>query len=129
MKITIDFSKPLKVVINECYGGFVLSKEALLWLYEKDPNFLKISTSAKYIETVKSFGGALHNSTLTPNEDAVISFEDHNKLLRCHPLLVECVETLGEKASGPCSELTIVEIGPGRMYEIDEHDGYERIKS
>jgi len=125
MKFEIDYTKPLKVVINSCYGGFVLSKEALQWLYEKDPFFLKHSTVASDIEYAKL--GHIHNATVTPQENASIRFDYNNKWLRCHPLLVECVETLGEKASGSCSTLKVVEIYPTPPYEIEEHDGYESI--
>ena len=45
---------------------------------------------------------------------------------RHHPLLVECVETLGDKASGEFSKLTI-RILTKPKYRISEYDGYERV--
>ena len=125
MKLTIDYTQPLKVVISACYGGFGLSKEALLWLYEKDPYFLNHSTSESDIHYAKQ---DWCDMTLTPAGNAVLSFNRDKKELRCHPLLVECVETLGEKASGRYSELKVVEVYPKLPYEIDEYDGYERIE-
>ena len=64
-----------KIVINCCFGGFSLSKEAYDFLgYEWD------------------YYGYLHY-----HED----FEDMDiKEFRTHPKLIECVEILGKKASG-----------------------------
>lgn len=44
----------------------------------------------------------------------------HNKLL------VECIETLGDKANGWASELAVVEIDSDR-YRIEDYDGRESI--
>ncbi len=41
--------------------------------------------------------------------------------------LVECVEKLGERASGECSNLKVVEIPDGINWEINEYDGSEHI--
>lgn len=46
---------------------------------------------------------------------------------RTNPELVKCVEALGEKASGSCAELKVVEIPDGIEWEIAEYDGNERI--
>jgi len=48
------------------------------------------------------------------------SYERHS------PLLVRCVEELGEKASGPYSRLKIKEI-TGDKYIIDDYDGKEKV--
>lgn len=79
-----------KVVYNNCYGGFGLSKEATNWLKTNYP-------------------------------------EIFNKELQRHdPRLVECVETLKEKASTKYSKLEIAEID-GRLYRIEDYDGKETI--
>lgn len=41
--------------------------------------------------------------------------------------LIAVVEKLGDKASGSCAELKIVEIPDGVDWEIDEYDGIESI--
>lgn len=52
-----------------------------------------------------------------------------NDILERHdPRLVDCVETLGKKANGKFSKLTVVEIDSNR-YRIDEYDGYESIET
>lgn len=47
--------------------------------------------------------------------------------LRADSRLVECVETLGEKASGSLAELKVVEIPDDVYWEIEEYDGVESI--
>jgi len=44
---------------------------------------------------------------------------------RANPKLVECVETLGEKANGRCARLKIVEIPDDVKWHIAEYDGWE----
>ncbi len=83
-----------KVVVNNCYGGFGLSKEA--------QDFI-----AKEID--------FNN----PN------FNDHD--FRENPKLVECVETLGERANAEYSDLIVVEIPDNAEWDIDDYDGMEEI--
>ena len=66
----------MKIVINKCYGGFGLSKEA----------------EELYVQK-KNISGPLRGD-----------------ILRNDSVLVEVVETLGDKASGKYSELKVVEI-------------------
>lgn len=47
-------------------------------------------------------------------------------LVRHHSLLVECVEALGDKASGLYSKLQVMQL-QGNKYRIDEYDGKERV--
>lgn len=82
----------MKVVINKCYGGFGLSKEAYEYLGLDWDGY-----GYKY---------------------------DNN---RADPKLVECVETLGDAASGSCAKLKVVEIPDGVEWEIEEYDGIEWI--
>lgn len=82
----------MKIVINRCYGGYGLSKEA----YE----FLGIQWNG--------YGYA---------------FSDD----RTNPDLIKCIEALGEKASGSCAKLKIVEIPDDVIWKIEEYDGIEWI--
>ncbi len=45
---------------------------------------------------------------------------------RHDPLLIKCVETLGEKANGEHAKLSIEDAG--NAYTIHEHDGKERVE-
>lgn len=47
---------------------------------------------------------------------------------RHHPLLVQVVEELGEKASDTYAKLEVVEIN-SRLYQVTEYDGFEDIKT
>ena len=46
---------------------------------------------------------------------------------RSDPLLIQVIEELGEKASGRCAKLQIVEIPDGVEWEIEEYDGNEHV--
>ncbi len=84
----------MKIVINKCYGGFGLSKEA----------------EELYIQK-KNISGPLRGD-----------------ILRNDSVLVEVVETLGDKASGKYSELKVVEIPDDVTdWRIEEYDGWEHI--
>ena len=106
-----------KVVLNDCYGGFGLSQEALNWIMERDTN----GELSKYIHRNPDY-----------KEDEPISlfntkyFCDRCSIPRHHPLLVECVETLGKEVNTYISELSVVEINENQ-YHITEYDGVESI--
>lgn len=82
----------MKVVVNKCFGGYCLSKEAYKFLgLEWDGYGFK--------------------------------YDDR----RTDEKLVECVETLGDKASGWCANLVVVEVPDGEEWEIDYYDGLETV--
>ena len=84
----------MKIVINKCYGGFGLSKEA----------------EELYVQK-KNISGSLRGD-----------------ILRNDSVLVEVVETLGDKASGIYSKLKVVEIPDDVTdWRIEEYDGWEHI--
>jgi hypothetical protein len=84
----------MKIVINDCYGGFGLSEEA----------------EELYIQK-KNISGSLRGD-----------------ILRNDSVLVEVVETLGDKASGIYSKLKVVEIPDDVTdWRIEEYDGWEHI--
>lgn len=47
---------------------------------------------------------------------------------RTDPRLVECVETLGDKANGSCAKLEVVEIPDDVNWYISDYDGIETIE-
>ena len=93
----------IKVVINSCYGGFGLSKEAADLYCEK--------------------------KGINPgNWNATWGFYDnfHSRSLERDDVdLVEIVESMGEKASGYCAELKVVKIPDDVEWTIEEYDGSE----
>lgn len=94
----------MKIVINTCYGGFGISKEAAQWMAERGDN-----AAIRDLASEHFYGYGL-------NED------------RTNPLLIEAIETLGALAvSGNMSALKVVEIPDGVSYEIADYDGCESI--
>ena len=105
-----------KVVYNACYGGFSLSREAVLLArkYSKNPKWGGA--------TIK---GDIYDSGQVCNSD--YGYID-DLIARHDPILVKVVEELGvEKAGGSLSNLKIAEVdGP---YRIDEYDGFESVET
>ena len=103
----------MKVLINDCYGGFGISLEAeQLYLQKK-------GTSYELLEEKYGRGKYLING-----EELYID------LSRTDEVLIEVFEELGsQKASGTHAELSISEIPDGCEYDIHEYDGSEYISS
>lgn len=90
-----------KIVINGCFGGFNLSREAVEWLNEH------------------------YNMGIEIDE----RYPDSNDpdIKRYDPRLVECVETLGRRrASGMFASLEVCTIA-GNKYLIEDYDGLETL--
>lgn len=86
----------MEIVINKCYGGFSLSKEACELLIKQGIDF------------------GLEYGFLPGDVE------------RTDTRLIEVVKTLGPKrASGEFAELAIIKIPDGIEYEIEEYDGIE----
>lgn len=140
----------MKVVINACYGGFSVSPQAALWLYERgftaehfatpvdeyfksssDGCFSKDKALAKWRKYLKGEETSMFLTIFTPDEKTVLnshidSYNNREKV-RTDKLLVECVETLGENANGSCAELKVVKVPDGTNFVIEEYDGLEHI--
>jgi hypothetical protein len=141
-----------KIVINKEYGGFSLSPEAELWLWNH--GMKEIGTPVK-----EYYGGSGKFAEMHPNHDwtkdykeavkrakeykkkggrnslMVETFVDNNQYIlssreisRDHPLLIECIKELGVKANGAHATLKIVEIPCDVDWEIAEYDGLEHIQ-
>jgi hypothetical protein len=100
----------MKVVINRCFGGFSITKEAA--------------------EFMAARGNAVAKADLNENKGYWYGYgcaENYSSYNRTDPDLVAAVETLGEKANGYCAELSVVEIPDDVEYEILDYDGIESI--
>jgi hypothetical protein len=99
----------MKVVINRCWGGFSISREAA--------EYMAIRGHKEAQEILDEFRktGRWYGYVCDSDKE------------RSNPLLVEAVEVLGDKADGDLARLTIVEIPDGVDYYIDDYDGKESV--
>lgn len=103
----------MKVVINNCFGGFSVSKKCAEYMASKGSERAKKELE----QNTKGRGFFGHGY--------VEGFDGEYE--RTDPLLVEAVETLKEEANGNSAELKVVEIPDDIEYYIHEYDGYEEI--
>jgi hypothetical protein len=105
----------MKIVINDCYGGFGLSDRALKH-YAKIKGIDLEGRKAKapfFDDQIDYFYAGTENM-----------FSDRN-IERNDPALVQTVEELGVNANDWGSELKIVDIPEDVKWQIDEYDGIE----
>lgn len=107
----------MKVVINACFGGFGLSREAFLKLRQMGNQHAK--KEPDYGEKYSDGSGPRQQFG---RHDSFCSGID-----RDDPMLVKVVEELGDVANGDCAKLKIVEIPDGVNWEVSEYDGNEHI--
>ena len=105
-----------KIAYNGCYGGFSLSKEGVLL-------GRKLSGDPKW------GGVCLKGDVWETGEVCDFEYGGGRDLIRHDPILIQVIETLGEKANGGCADLRIEEIPSGTAYRIDEYDGIESVET
>ena len=103
----------IKVVYNNCYGGFSLSREAVLL--------------GRKISGDPTWGGPCIKEDTRYDGTTVDWDYGYTEIPRHDPVLVQVVEELNPDASsGECAGLAIAEVsGP---YRIDEYDGWESVQ-
>lgn len=136
----------MKVVINNCYGGFSLSlrgQQEYLKLKGKKAYFYK-QTKFKHCDGIEIHvragiderSGFAHCILRDLGKEVVGDFSKAHEneeyfssfcIPRDDPDLVKVVEKLGKRSWGDCAELKIVEIPKGIEWELDEYDGIEHI--
>lgn len=101
------------VVYSPRYGGFGVSEKGLWWLAERGHPMAQAELEA--------FTSGVHG--------AIFSSQSYLRNIdRDDPLLVECVNTLEEEASGSSANLVVEDVPLGSNWDIDEHDGNERLR-
>jgi len=106
----------VKIVINNCYGGFGLSKEAVLRYAELRGISLETRKS-KYCGMNYYISG----------EEGDAAFFDEYEIPRTDPALIQVVKELGKKANGQYAALRVVDVPDGISWEIEEYDGIETV--
>lgn len=107
-----------KIAINRKYGGFSLSNEAMLM-------YLKKVYPSEKIEVLEDKWGF---PTFMVNGEEVYLQDVCRRENRENPILIEVIETLGERANTLYSKLEIIEIPNDVKYEISEYDGMETVE-
>jgi hypothetical protein len=110
-----------KVVYNNCYGRFSLSRQAVLL--------------ARKISKNPQWGGPCLRWEIFPNglevpwdHGEIDRNVDINKNIARHdPVLVYVVEKLKDKANTDNSTLEIRDIGKSKFYKIEESRGKEKV--
>lgn len=130
----------MKIILNKCYGGFDVSKEAYM-LYAKKKELELYQYTSDFNNFKKCIYKKTNDEVLFKNyftkdmgDNIEINNEDYKKYNlylddkhRQDPILIEVVEELGDKASGRFGELKVIEIPDNCYYIIDEYDGVETI--
>lgn len=107
----------MKVVINDCYGGFSLSRKA----------FLELRKRAVKEALEEADYGEMYPDGSGPRRDWGMGDSFCRDIPRNHPELVRIVEEMGDKASGHLASLKIVEIPDDVSWHIKEYDGSEHV--
>lgn len=112
----------MKVVINRCYGGFGLSKEAFELLLNKKG----IEFETRPAEFRLKDGDLDYYKKGQLGVEEAFLWDHSLTENRSDPDLIAVVEELGEEsASGWAAELKIVDIPDDVVYDIHEYDGIE----
>jgi hypothetical protein len=131
----------MKVVYNNCYGGFGLSHKAVMryaelkgmkvYPFVTRDGWYKDHKQPEYVPYVVVPGArdpSIIHYSLKPdwtgtNEDYWLCY----RMERDDPILVQVVEELGEEADGHCAKLAIEDVPKGMKWKIDEYDGNESV--
>ena len=120
----------MKVVINNCYGGFSLSESGIaryleLSNLEMTANFYDRDIprdDAALIQVVQS--GIARYLELKGIEWPNAGFYDRD-IPRDDAALIQVVQELGDAANGSCADLKIVEVPDEVDWYVEEYDGNE----
>jgi hypothetical protein len=122
----------MKIVINNCHGGFGLSEEAIeryidlrgLALFKDFNSTWK--TSSYYTVPVAEFEEAHQQDKKIGDytKSNALCWSQYD-IERNDPLLIQVVEEMGENVNTRFSKLKVVEIPNDVEWQIEEYDGAE----
>ena len=114
----------IKIALSDSYGGFRLSGEAVCRIGERTgfkPSWLDLPEMAfEY--------GSVEINQLDDDMFEIVSdiIDEVHRLPRHNKILVDVVESLGEKASCQHTTIVVTEVDcPSDRYAIREYDGLE----
>jgi hypothetical protein len=132
----------MKLVINGCFGGFGLSDEAVMryaeikgiTLYPEQNELSPILGNTYWKVPKEKRTPPLEDWHTHPLEARQASNQAYERevltprnIPRNDPALVTVVEEMGDKASGRCAALEIVEVPDDVNWQIEEYDGNEHV--
>lgn len=118
----------MKVVINDCYGGFNLSDKAIEECIARGMTVTEFTPEGYYKDPQADFvDWSSHRENLRGSRYSCC--HDHDNAFRSNPIVVDVVRKLKDKANGFCAKLKIVDIPFDGVegWHIDEYDGLESI--
>jgi len=101
-----------KIAINGCYGGFSLSRAAVV-------------RARKMTGNPKWGGQCIKGDVYDTGEVLDRDYGILDGVARDDPALIAVIEAMGAKANGECSNLRIIEIPDGTEWQVEEYDGNE----
>ena len=105
-----------RIVINRTYGGFSLSREAILLYLELSGTDYKLEPQPD-----RDTQNRLGDRIMVDGKE----FFDRYDIPRDDPALIATINRLGSKANGEYAILTIVQVPAGVEWYIDNYDGKE----
>lgn len=125
----------MKIVINNKYGGFNLSNEALAELRKRkglDTYFYKQKFSDDYRDITYMKTDANNDDLFVNaspkdfgNKTDEVEYISSRDIERNDPDLISLVEEWGDRVNGKCAKLKVVEIPDDVEWTIEEYDGNE----
>jgi hypothetical protein len=123
----------MKVVINNCFGGFSLSMKAAEWLRDREHTLAleEFAQREEWDAKEREQGGmsiqspGLFSGWLNPK--GFMGSGWLSGIPRHDPLLLECLAALGDDANGGSAKLKVVDIPDDVEYTVEEYDGIEHI--
>lgn len=129
----------MKVVINNCFGGFGLSTEAMKRAIAEGAAGIAVYDEQEYTgdkgrgigsETFHDAGDGYEVGWIEDvlyKDGKVYTHDNYKDEVRSDSVLVRIVEEMGAAANGEHASLKVVEVPDDAEWEISEYDGNERI--
>ncbi len=115
----------MEVVINECYGGFSLSRELAILMYMNN-QITSEELNPKYFDRQPASFIQITETTAYPHKIKVVYLYTGREINRSNAVLINFIKAYGsEWASGEFAKLKIIKIPDDVGYVIEEYDGYE----
>lgn len=118
----------MKVVINDCFGGFRISDKGYEWLIEnKNWTLTELNKDGELLNKKADVIVVVNDNNHSFQSNYFANHNIDEPEFRINKDIIEMIETLGIEASGKFSKLKVVEIPDNVEWEIGDYDGEETI--